>query len=236
MAQMIKALKSAAESYIGQPITVVSFTIPLLPAPKGQHLLDTALRSAGLNRTAQRLDAGHHAATANYIGAYYQNGGRDFRDSSMLLLTVDYTRSALTAFLYFQEDGVFDIVRTEHHIEELGAGALGECRASTDIAHCLRPLKDTFRRLVKMPINGYHWPSDSEVPNRVSDVILLGDKGHDPRVSCALPHVLSKQICILPKIAAQSQGQGIVSPRYASARGAAFASCARQNDRFRKEL
>jgi hypothetical protein len=191
--------------------------------------------SACLKKAADHPNAGHSAAIANDIGANHRDAGKGFQASIRLLLTVEYTRSAQTAWLYFEEFGTFDTLRIEHH-NELGAAALDECQASNGTANCLSPLKHAFRRLVKMPVNKIQWPSDNEVPNRVSDVVLLGDKAYDPRLKHALCDVLGEQVILLPKVVAQSQGEGVVDPHYASARGDAIASWARQNDKFREEL
>jgi hypothetical protein len=129
-----------------------------------------------------------------------------------LILTVEYTRSALTAMLYFEEDGVLDIIRAEHHTE-LGAAALDECQASNDTTRCLKPPKSSFGRLVRMPIDEIRWLSDTEVPLGVSDVILLGDEGRDSRVKRALHDMLNEEIVLLPKTIAQSQGQGYREPK-----------------------
>lgn len=235
LGDMITALKAAAESYIGNTIAIADFATPLPPGPQGRHLLSNAMSSVRLGKAAGYPQAGPVAAMANGIGDYYHNASRCLETPNHLVVTISYTRSALTALLYFEEMCIFNILRTEHHID-LGATALDECQTSSSTEECVDPLKAAISRLVRMPVDDVDWPAHTKVPTHIGGLVLLGDRATDPRLRRALQEVLAPQDASLPVHGAGGVLGDMVDPTFAAARGIAIASWGNQNDAFMDEL
>lgn len=225
---MLLALKTAAESYLGVPVPTADLVIPMSISPSGRHILESASSSAGLDRAAGFPVAGSLAAMANGIGAYYQHPERCRYDDvapSQLVLTVDYSRAALTAILYLEEMCVFDVLRMRHDVN-LGAAALNRCQASTNNEDCYKDLAEALLQIVKMPVEDV----ESDIPTKVGSLVLLGEKGTDPRLRQVLQQVLAEQSISIALRKSKHEGSAMVDPTFAAARGIAAASWGNQND------
>lgn len=71
LGDMLVALKTAAESYLGVSISTADLVTPLPPSLRGKQLLDSATSLAGLRRATGYPVARCVAAMANGIGDYY---------------------------------------------------------------------------------------------------------------------------------------------------------------------
>ncbi len=190
---------------------------------QGRHILESASSSASLRRAARFPVAGSLAAMANGIGAFYQHPERCPYDSNrpgQLILTVDYSRAALTAILYLEELCIFDILRERHDIN-LGADALSRCRSSTKDEDCHEDLTEALSETMKMPVGRVQ----PDVPQKIAGLVLLGEKGTDPHLRGALQHVLGEQEVFV----VSDEDHTMVNPTFAAARGIAAASWGNQN-------
>ena len=226
---MLRALKTAAESYIGIPVQVADTVVPMpISTPsKGRDLLEAATSAVGLERALGFPQAGSLAAMANDVGPFYQDNKRcmEGREPHKLVLAVDYSRASLDAVLYWEEDCFFD-VDSEIHDVNLGADAMERCMHSTEDERCYYRLVESLAKLTNKSIN----PDHPSLPSKVDALVLLGEKGTDPHLRRALKHVLANQ-SILPGVGAADPGEkDMVDPTFAAARGIAAASWGNQNN------
>lgn len=244
LGDMLIALKSAAESYISSPVTKADFTTPLRSfSSRGRNLLDKAMQTAGLRKgtfATAYAEAGEMATIANGIGegCIDQTKWEDIGPG--LILTVDYSRSALTANLYLFEDCIFDSLRVLN-VFNMGSTYLDECQRSRPIDDCLNPVKDALHELLRRPIEQPEYWDAAHVPTKVESVVLLGDKGTDPRLRRGLKEVLAKMNVVL-RLHEFSEDLrpgnllDVTDPAFAAARGIARVSWDRQSDPFKDEL
>jgi hypothetical protein len=68
---LLRALKTAAESYLRVPVPTADLTVPILISPNGRAIVESASILARLDRAAGICVAGSLAAMANGIGPYY---------------------------------------------------------------------------------------------------------------------------------------------------------------------
>ena len=227
---LLLALKTTAECYLGAPVPVADIvTAVLLPANR-RRTLQSATSHASLKRALIVRGAGSLAAMGTGVSPLsYQPGrwpiGHDARPQ--LVLTVDYSRAALTATLYHEEDTLFDILRTYHN-ESLGASASRKCEETPDSGDCSVDLAHAIEEVIKLPA-GY-----SEVDLYTEQVALLlpDEEGNDPGLLGALTDALGESVVA----EALDKSHGIesrrVDPAFAAARGTAKVSWEMQNDAY----
>ena len=228
MEAMLLALKVATESYLEGPIAVADLAVPFSLAQSGEQLLSSASSIAGFERVLGTPIAGQAAARANGIGAchYYPekdhcNGG----DAPQLILTVDYSRAALTAILWLEDAGVFEERRMRHDVD-LGGDALYRCHHSRSEELCYERLAEALRQVVKMPLED----TGSNVPGMAEVLILLGERATDGHLKEALQQVLQEQTGLMSIANPEWEEIGICNPVFAAARGIAEASWQRQKE------
>ena len=221
---MLLTLKSAAEAYLECAAPVADLVVPTTILGRGREILKSASSSAGFKRAAGFPVAGQLAAMANGIGPFYQHPEKCPYDSNrpgQLILTVDYSRAALTAILYLEEMCVFDILRERHDVN-LGADALSQCQPSETNDDCYKALTEALSEVVKMPVDEV----EPDVPQTIAGLVLLGERGTDPHLRRALQRVLVEQNIF---ITSREDGYGLVDPTFAAAQGIAAASWGNQN-------
>jgi hypothetical protein len=221
---MLIALKVATESYLEGPVTIADLAAPVPLSPLGQQILRSASSLAGLDRAVGVQMAGKAAARANGIGAseedHYDGGA-----SPQLILTVDYSRAALTAILWIEEGSVFEYRRIRHDVD-LGADALYRCQHSEIDEPCYEGLAEALRQVVKMPLEDV----ESDVPSVVGGLVLLGEKATDWRLRQILQQVLAEQGVSISVEKSEYMESGMIDPTFAAARGVAAASWSYQNE------
>jgi hypothetical protein len=77
-----------------------------------------------------------------------------------------------------------------------------------------------------MPVEGV----ESDIPTKVGSLVLLGEKGTDPRLRQVLQQVLAEQSISIALGKSKHEGGAMVDPTFAAARGIAAASWGNQND------
>ncbi len=222
---MLLALKTSAESYLGDKVFVADLAVPMPISPRGGHILESASSLLGLERAAGFPIPGALAAMTNGMGNNYQYPESCDTDPSRLILTVDYSRAALTAVLFWEDGCVFERFRVRHGVR-LGASALEECQMSTNSADCYNDLAIALRQIVKMPLED----GRSYLPSKVTGLVLLGEKGTDPHLRRILQQVLAEQRTSISSVQSEGGENTMVDPTFAAARGMAAASWGNQND------
>jgi hypothetical protein len=160
-------------------------------------------------------------------------------DVGRLVLTLDYSRAALTAALYEEENCVFDKLRGRHDID-VGTDALTICMPqSDDEERCSLSLKQALTEIVKMPVEDGnertpYWPGvlgAPQLPTEVGAVVLLGEKGDDPVLRKVMREVLAEQDIDLLALNKDVHGERrMVDPSFTAARGMATQTWVFQND------
>lgn len=225
---MLLALKVATESYLGGPVTIADLAAPMPLSPLGQQILRSASSLAGLDRAVGVQIAGQAAARANGIGTYYQYSEEDHCDggaSPQVILTVDYSRAALTAILWIEDDSVFEYRRIRHDVG-LGADALYRCQHSEIDEPCYERLAEALRQVVKMPLEDV----EGDVPSMIGGLVLLGEKATDWRLRQILQQVLTEQGVSISMKKSEYEESDMIDPTFAAARGVAAASWSNQNE------
>ncbi|KAI9747468.1 MAG: hypothetical protein M4579_007460 [Chaenotheca gracillima] len=225
---MLRTLNIATESYLeglstADPVLAVPFPV----SASGHQLLQSAARAADLGSAFLLHIAGQAAAEANGISKCEQ----DYNDAEVesdhaggcapqLVLTVDYSRSALTALLFSTNVGVFKLLRTRHDLE-LGTDGLRRCQKDSQNAEtCTRRLVDGLREAMKMPLKD----GGRGAPKHISELALLGDRALDKGLREILQQLLWEQSVSASLIGQASNGNMMIDPVFAAARGSAAAS------------
>ena len=218
LTRMLKALDTATESYLGTSLLTAEVVVPF---PVSDAYLD-ALRSACSSLSLQvpmsaQPPAGILAARACGIGGkcgmdtMEETFGEDPRDDpAQLILTVDYSRAALTALLVAEECGVFEHRRVLHNTS-LGADALsGRFNSGRgDLAQALR-------HIISLPLED----GNGAGLKQINELVLLGESAGDPGLEVVLKEVLREQFDRLVTSVSDGRAKG-VDPLFAASNGVA---------------
>lgn len=165
--------------------------------------------------------AGILAARAHGIG-----GDCNTRDDPVqLILTVDYSRAALTALLVAEECGIFEYGRVLHSTRigadslSRGSDALGFNSSRSDLASALRDI-------TRLPLED---GNGSEV-KQISELVLLGESAGDRRLHDVLNEVLGEQSGNLVTTVSDGRTR-IIDPLFAASSGLAQDCWSRMNFR-----
>jgi hypothetical protein len=220
--QMLKALKTATESYLEASISAAEVTVPFPVSDSYLDSLRSACSSLSLHMPlSAQPPAGILAARANGIAGKCDTASASevseqsqsqsqADDPAQLILTVGYTRAALTAILVVEECGVFEYRRVLHDTH-LGVDGLsgGSDSSYDDLARALR-------NVISLPLED----GNGAELKRINNLVLLGESAGDHRLHDVLKEVLGEQFGRLA--ATVSDGHmGITGPLYAASRGVA---------------
>ena len=228
LADMLIALKVATKSSIDGPVTIPDLAAPVPLSQHGQQILRAASSLAGLDEAVGIYMAGSAAARANGIGVYYEDSKEDYYDVDdppQLILTVEYSRAALTAILWIEEVGVFEQCRIRHDLD-LGADAIYRCQHSGVDESCYEGLAEALRQLVKMPLEDVGY----DVPSKIGGLVLLGERATDGRLRQILQQVLAEQGVLTSVETSEYKESSMIDPTFAVARGVAASSWVTQNE------
>jgi hypothetical protein len=214
---MLKSLKIAVESYLEAPVPTAEITVPF---PISDTFFDT------LRSTAKFISMSIPAAPATPAGilvalhVYGIGPGKcgyppDQQDPAQAFLSVEYTRSALTALLIFEECGVYEDLRVLHETQLGSQGSPQDCRAKL-----IRALRD----IVEMPIE-----YNGEMLKSLSNVVLLGESSQDHLLHDVLEDVLRKQQQFGINTVVVDKHKELVNPVFAASVGAARLNLIRSN-------
>ena len=231
---MLRALKVATESYLGSPL---SDTEVVVPFPVTNPFLDTlrsACSSLSLNMPmSAQPPAGIMAARARGIGGQCNAVGdvdpsesNQQDDPEQLMLTVDYSRAAMTALLVFEECSVFEFRRVLHDTR-LGADGLS---GANDLNTPRDSLAAALRNVISLPLED----GNGAGLTQISELVLLGELAEDPLLHDALTEVLSECSHDL-SASAWKRSMGSLDPLFAASRGLALDCWDRLSTRDRSE-
>lgn len=229
LSDMLKALKTATESYLGSKISAAEIVMPFPVSTSNLDSLRAASSSVSLHQPmSAQPPAGILAAraygmhgTCNYTAPGGVPDEDPMDDPEQLILTVDYSRAALTTLLVDEECGVFEIRRVLHN-PHLGLDGLRESRATSS------DLESALRNVTQLPLKDGNGAS----LNRISNLVLLGESAGDLRLHDALRRVLGEQYGRLVKAASESRSS-FIEPLFAPSRGVAWDCWDRLN--YRKD-
>lgn len=219
---MLKALKTATESYLQASLSTAEVVVPF---PVAESYLD-ALRSACSSLSLQmpmsaQPPAGILAARAHGIGGNCDTAD----DPAQLILTVDYSRAALTALLVAEECGIFEVRRVLHDTR-LGADALSRGSDAPGPNRSRGDLASALREITRLPVED----GNGEEVTRVGELVLLGESAGDRRLHDVLKEVLGEQSGSLVTTASDGRRR-MIDPLFAASRGVAQDCWSRMNFR-----
>lgn len=171
---MLLALQAATEAYLEAPLNTSDLVTPTGFSKSSRDLLDLELNRLGLRRTLGRFPSALKAAVfANAMpwNRSYFSGIDDTR----LIVAVDYSRSALTAGLFIDENGVLDDHRFVQDVD-IGADASSSNLPWSEELSLRR--KQLIQEVTGLPVTG----AGFELPDMVSELVLIGDSANDPEL------------------------------------------------------
>ena len=229
---MLKALKVATESYLEGPLSDAEVVVPFPVTNSFLETLRSACSSLSLSMPmSAQPPAGILAARANAIGGHCTNGVEtvDFPNSEQqqepeqLILTIDYSRAAMTALLVVEECSIFEY-RHVLHDTRLGSNEL-LTREKNDARDRSSPTRrDLLARALRnvtslLPLEDGNGAGLS----RISDLVLLGESAGDRLLRDALTEALSELSYDFPVAAALGKpAVGSFDPLFAASRGVAL--------------
>ena len=134
-------------------------------------------------------------------------------DHEQLIITVDYSRAAITALLVYEDCSVFESRRVLHDIQ-LGADELS---GANDLDTPRDLLARALREVISLPLED----GNGAGLTRISELVLLGESAGDPRLHDALTEVLSERSYDF-SAAAWKRPMGSFDPLFAASRGLAL--------------
>jgi hypothetical protein len=209
---MLKALKAATESYLETTVLATEIVVPF-PVTEGyRKAVRSACSSISLRMPmSAQPPAGIVAARAHGIGQKHCPDDED-DDPPQLILTVEYSKAALTALVVYEECGVFEYRRVLHDIN-LG---LDQLRGGSESIR--EKLETSLRELVRLPMND---GGNGEELKYINNLVLLGESAGDSQLNDVLKKVIREEDGRRVVTASQS-GSDAIDPLFAASRGAAF--------------
>lgn len=168
---MLLALQVATEAYLETPLNTSDLAIPHGFSKSNRDLLDLELNRLGLRRTL----GGYLSALKATIYANDRSWNRSYFygfEETRLVLAVDYSRSALTAALFINENGVLD---NHRFIQDVDIGADASPSSHTESEELLRKRKRLLQEATSLPITD----AGFAIPEEISELVLIGDRAYD---------------------------------------------------------
>lgn len=223
---MLKALKTATESYLDSKISNAEVVVPFPASESYLHDLRQAVASVSLHMPmSAQPPTGIIAARAHGMyGKCFDDLDLQGHDKSMkndpeqLILTIDYSRAALTALLVDEECGVFENRRVIHDTR-LGLNGLHQLGSitATDL------LETALRNITQLPLDD----GNGAGLKYISNLVIIGESAGDPRLHDTLRRVLSEQL--EPVTTVKSGFSPPIDPVFAASRGVAWDCWDRMN-------
>ncbi len=222
--RMLQALKTATESYLEGPLLDAEVVLPFPVADSFWKTLRSACSSISLRMLRSLQSAGIRA-----VGAYGLRGrlcnAYVFREqlesnqplpSEQLILTVDYSRAALTALLVYEDCGVYEDLRVGHDTR-LGADELYKGTTTSESQFGREDLARAIREITKLPVEEGTGAGSTQIDN----LVILGESAGDPLLRDVLKEVLGQRYPHL-FTAPEQKSMGVIDPLFAASRGLAL--------------
>lgn len=226
LSRMLKALKVATESFLEAPVSDVEVVAPFEASETYLAALRAACSSLSLRMPRwTHPPAGIYAARANGIEGRCewdpQNGRPIWIDEEQLVLTVDYSRAALTVVLWSEFCTIYENRRFLHE-PKLGTDALFLNTSHTTGPDTARAqLAEALREITRLPLA----TGNGAGLTVISQLVMMGESADDPRLHDALVQVLRDEhshgdsVKVLGKGAFYAGGK--VDPVFAASQGLA---------------
>ena len=230
LSRMLKALKVATESYLEAPLSDAEVIVPFPVSESYLVALRAACSSLSLRmpRSAQP-PAGILAARAYGIGGKCnydvtdEHSSKQYsgNDPEQLVLTVDYSRAALTVLLLSEQCGVFEYHRVLHEMS-LGTDALFLDTPQTPGPNTGRAqLAKALYDITRLPLK----TGNGAGLIVISELVVMGESADDFRLHDALVEVLLDKTSNDSPFKALSKGKphagGMIDPVFAASQGVA---------------
>ncbi|KAI9754938.1 MAG: hypothetical protein M4579_004474 [Chaenotheca gracillima] len=213
LSRMLKALKTATESYLEAPLLDAEVAVPF-PAP--QAFFDTvhsACSSLSLYLPISALSPpGIYAGLALPLRKGCNSDiPPGTPDPEQLILTVDYTRAGLTALLIVEDCGIIEYRRVLHNT------SLGTDRLDRKSGAGRGDLVRALGELTNLPLGH----GNGAGLKQISELFLMGESALDQQLNDALKEVLREQFDSLVKTASD-RGTGFDDPVFIASRAVAL--------------
>jgi hypothetical protein len=210
---ILKALKAATESYLETSISSPEIVFSFPVTESYRNAVRHACSDLSLLQPMSAADpAGIFAARAQGVVGE--------EDTQQLVLTVDYSKAALTAMLVHEESRVFEVRRVLHSpnfgLDQLRAGS------ETD----LNKMETALREMLQLPLND---GGNGEELKYINNLALLGEAAGNIQLHEVLKKVLDKHYRRLINSVAQRSSSPI-DPLFAASRGVATDCLGRLNN------
>lgn len=215
---MLSALKTASESYLEASLSTVAVITPFRVSDVYLDALHSACSSLFLKRAMSTPpEAGVFAALARGIGGQCDEDHGKY-DPEQFVLTIDYSRAALTAIIFKEECNIFESWRAVHNMS-LGTDNLSKVYDMPGSKSSREELADTFRELTSLPSSG---GGDGASLKHIRHLALVGESANDKRLHDALKEVLLEQYHELCAASNDKCHSSVSNPLFAASRGAAL--------------
>lgn len=213
LSRMLLTLKTATESFLGDgQLSHVQTVFPAWPSDGFFEAAQSAAKQLSLSPFEMGSSAGQFAAYANHAGERNCVGER-------LILAVEYSRAALTTFIFSEWCELYDELRGLHFLD-LGSGRSAAEDHEGDLVSAIR-------RVARLPL---HSIIDGTVLDHISGLVVLGENGSSGTLSRALHEVLSTLSSPPPKSGeVHDLDQEMADPVFAASMGAAMLNFGRRN-------
>jgi len=233
LAPMLKALFTAAEATLETNVrsTVVA-AYAMGDRDTGQAHLNSASSELGVSTYGRIFRAVEQLVPALNLEGECHNpdlypGDPEYRVEEKLFLTIEYTRTSMTAAILFQECDYFEIL-ARIRAKDVGYDAMEACRnAAGDNESCDAMLQNALRKMVRDS-------STSGRKQQLGAVLVFGDKALDGNFATALRKALDDNFSNGASITPASMHD--FSPDLAFAGSRAMAMFELENKEWRREL
>ncbi|KAL8804291.1 MAG: hypothetical protein Q9182_002656 [Xanthomendoza sp. 2 TL-2023] len=180
--QMLKALKTASESYLQSPLPAAEVVVPFPASGTFFDALRSACSSLSIRMPmSEQPPAGIVVARALGLGRECLDEPR--KAEEQLILTIDYSQAALTALLVYEECNIFEYRRMLHNT------TLGTNSMSNGPKDSRESLLRALRTITELPLGS----GNGAELTQINELILTGESAGDQQLEDVLREVLREQ-------------------------------------------
>lgn len=179
---MLLALQAATEAYLETPLNTSDLVTSTGFSQSNRDLLDLELNRLGLRRTLGAFPSALKA-TVFVNDMPWNRSYLSGIDEARLVLGVDYSRSALTAGLFIDDNGVLDDHR---FLQDVDIGADASPSNLPWSEELLRKRRRLLQEVTTLPVTD----DGFRLPERVSELVLIGDRANDDELLDLLEEIV----------------------------------------------
>ncbi|KAG9525185.1 hypothetical protein KCV07_g1474, partial [Aureobasidium melanogenum] len=207
---MLKALKTATEAYLEEPVqyVLIANPVPLEHSDIYKSTISSATSSLGLTLGQPTFLAAEAAAIAYNVKGACDDPYNPNPDDNRLFVAISHNRATFSAFLLEEECDHFYELRSYHNKTLGSASEVSREEKSTAMKHALKE------------ISTKPFPDKWGSSGTIQDVVSYGEATDDPLLRSVLKEVFGSELETL-EADVQQAGVGAVDPLFAGSRGAA---------------